>query len=167
MSSDNSRADGAQELRSRKRRPGRVYYWRRLRELERLAEWHRDSGVVLDDARWLPVVVHAIGRAKGELNIMGTYAVLKVEMAPAALIPVTLGTSDDLRVGQWAIAIGNPFGQFGRTLIAIGWLLFQRFKNDGSNRRWDIRSYRIRRGGRLLAMIAFCFGQRTDRSGSQ
>ena len=43
-------------------------------------------------------------------------AVLKVEVDPAVLAPVTLGSSGDLRVGQWAIAIGNPFGQFGRTL---------------------------------------------------
>lgn len=43
-------------------------------------------------------------------------AVLKVEVAAEQLLPVTLGSSHDLRVGQWAIAIGNPFGQFGRTL---------------------------------------------------
>lgn len=43
-------------------------------------------------------------------------AVLKVNVDPELLHPVTLGSSHDLRVGQWAIAIGNPFGQFGRTL---------------------------------------------------
>jgi S1-C subfamily serine protease len=43
-------------------------------------------------------------------------AVLKVSLPPAALEPVVLGQSDNLKVGQWAIAIGNPFGQFGRTL---------------------------------------------------
>jgi S1-C subfamily serine protease len=32
------------------------------------------------------------------------------------LVPVELGTSASLVVGQRAIAIGNPFGQFGRTL---------------------------------------------------
>jgi S1-C subfamily serine protease len=43
-------------------------------------------------------------------------AVLKVD-APAELLhPVELGESGTLRVGQRAIVIGNPFGQFSRTL---------------------------------------------------
>ncbi|MBV7330256.1 trypsin-like peptidase domain-containing protein, partial [Chloroflexi bacterium TSY] len=43
-------------------------------------------------------------------------AVLKVDAPPQLLVPVVLGTSHDLRVGQRAVAIGNPFGQFGHTL---------------------------------------------------
>jgi S1-C subfamily serine protease len=43
-------------------------------------------------------------------------AVLKVEAPPALLTPLELGTSANLKVGQRAIAIGNPFGQFGLTL---------------------------------------------------
>lgn len=43
-------------------------------------------------------------------------AVLKVEAPAEILTPVMLGTSAHLKVGQRAIAIGNPFGQFGRTL---------------------------------------------------
>jgi S1-C subfamily serine protease len=37
-------------------------------------------------------------------------AVLKVEPAGKPLLPVAVGTSDDLRVGQKVFAIGNPFG---------------------------------------------------------
>ena len=43
-------------------------------------------------------------------------AVIKVDAPPELLVPAPLGTSSNLRVGQRAIAIGNPFGQFGRTL---------------------------------------------------
>ena len=43
-------------------------------------------------------------------------AVLRVEAPADMLVPVELGTSASLVVGQRAIAIGNPFGQFGRTL---------------------------------------------------
>lgn len=37
-------------------------------------------------------------------------AVLKVEKLPPNLKPITLGSSQDLKVGQIAVAIGNPFG---------------------------------------------------------
>ncbi|HSA94743.1 MAG TPA: trypsin-like peptidase domain-containing protein [Acidobacteriota bacterium] len=37
-------------------------------------------------------------------------AVLKLNEAVAGLVPVTIGTSRDLQVGQKVIAIGNPFG---------------------------------------------------------
>ena len=43
-------------------------------------------------------------------------AVLKVDAPPGLLAPVELGQSDSLEVGQRAIVIGNPFGQFGGTL---------------------------------------------------
>ncbi len=36
-------------------------------------------------------------------------AVIRITDAPD-LSPVTLGNSDDLRVGEWVMAIGNPFG---------------------------------------------------------
>jgi len=42
-------------------------------------------------------------------------AVLKIDVAPEKLYPVELGSSANLRVGQRAIAIGNPFG-LDRTL---------------------------------------------------
>ncbi len=42
-------------------------------------------------------------------------AVLKIDAQPSLLIPITIGSSDDLKVGQNVLAIGNPFG-FERTL---------------------------------------------------
>ena len=43
-------------------------------------------------------------------------AVIKVDQLPPGAVPLPLGDSDKLEVGQRAIAIGNPFGQFERTL---------------------------------------------------
>ena len=42
-------------------------------------------------------------------------AVLKIAAEPSLLVPITIGSSDDLKVGQTVLAIGNPFG-FERTL---------------------------------------------------
>ena len=59
--------------------------------------------VRLSDDRKFPATI--VGRdPKTDL------AVLKIDV-PAGSLPVaTLGDSDSLRAGQWAIAIGNPFG---------------------------------------------------------
>ncbi len=43
-------------------------------------------------------------------------AVLKVNPVPDGVQPLEIGTSTDLHVGQTAIVIGNPFGQFERTM---------------------------------------------------
>ena len=37
-------------------------------------------------------------------------AVLKLDEKPAKLVPVSIGSSKDLQVGQYAFAIGSPFG---------------------------------------------------------
>ena len=42
-------------------------------------------------------------------------AVLRIDAEPSLLVPITIGSSEDLRVGQDVLAIGNPFG-FERTL---------------------------------------------------
>ncbi|MEZ6125089.1 MAG: trypsin-like peptidase domain-containing protein [Planctomycetaceae bacterium] len=42
-------------------------------------------------------------------------AVIRIDPGVETLHPITLGTSDDLEVGQTVLAIGNPFG-FGQTL---------------------------------------------------
>ncbi|MCS7221124.1 MAG: trypsin-like peptidase domain-containing protein [Anaerolineae bacterium] len=47
---------------------------------------------------------------------MNDLAVLRVNDVPPGVQPIELGDASKLRVGQRAIAIGNPFGQFERTL---------------------------------------------------
>jgi S1-C subfamily serine protease len=71
---------------------------------------------------------------EAEAEVVGTdpdtdLAVIKVDVPAAILHPVELGESDTLRVGQRAIAIGNPFG-FERTVTtgiisAVGRVLRQ------------------------------------------
>ncbi len=90
------------------------------------------SGFVLDRQGHILTNYHVIAEAErievnfGEdtvyparvvgLDRRNDIALIRVD-APAELLePVELGTSANLRVGQRAIAIGNPFGQFGRTL---------------------------------------------------
>lgn len=44
-------------------------------------------------------------------------ALLKIDPGRKPLVPVPFGSSDDARVGDWVLAIGNPFG-FGGTVTA-------------------------------------------------
>lgn len=90
------------------------------------------SGFVLDTEGHILTNYHVIENATQILvsfgdevqtsaTIVGTdegndLAVLQIDPTVTTLHPVTLGSSSDLQVGQWAIAIGNPFGQFDRTL---------------------------------------------------
>jgi len=46
-------------------------------------------------------------------------AVLKIDAPAGELFPIRLGTSDALRVGQKAYAVGNPFGLEGTLTIGI------------------------------------------------
>ncbi|MEO0074385.1 MAG: trypsin-like peptidase domain-containing protein, partial [candidate division WOR-3 bacterium] len=57
-----------------------------------------------DGARYTTPVVEIVGR-----DPVTDLAVLKVK-ADREFAAVQLGNSDSLRVGQWVIAIGNPFG---------------------------------------------------------
>lgn len=59
-----------------------------------------------------------------EAEVIGTddktdIAVLKVSTADMGLTDVTFGDSDTLRVGDWTLAIGNPFGLGGSVTAGI------------------------------------------------
>ncbi len=84
------------------------------------------SGVIIDKDGYILTNEHVVGRAdaievmlsdgrKFEGKVVGTdrrsdLAVIKID---ATDLPVAnLGNSDSVKTGQWAIAIGNPFGIF-------------------------------------------------------
>ena len=46
-------------------------------------------------------------------------AVLKVEAPPTELVPIPLGDSDSVRVGEQVVAIGNPFGLSGTMTVGV------------------------------------------------
>jgi S1-C subfamily serine protease len=99
---------------------------------EAIPEEGAGSGFVLDTEGHILTNFHVIKGAQqievtfldestGPAEVVGAdprndIAVLQVEQLPETAVPVELGTSANLQVGQRAIAIGNPFGQFGGTL---------------------------------------------------
>lgn len=92
------------------------------------------SGFVIDARGYILTNNHVIENAKeiwvtfadetqAEAKIVGTdgktdIAVIKVE-PQKALTPVKLGDSDKIRVGDWILAIGNPFGLGGSVTAGI------------------------------------------------
>lgn len=91
------------------------------------------SGFVLDEEGHILTNYHVIRQARSIEVTFGDETTLAAELVgadprndiavlqvidppPGLLLPVELGRSDQLQVGQRAIAIGNPFGQFGGTL---------------------------------------------------
>ena len=84
------------------------------------------SGFVWDRHGHIVTNYHVIRRASGyrvtlsdgrsyDAELVGVHpekdlAVLRIDAPPDTLIPVPLGRSNDLRVGQKVFAIGNPFG---------------------------------------------------------
>ena len=90
------------------------------------------SGVVVDKAGYILTNNHVVEKAtrvtvkfngdpaEYEAKVIGTdsatdVAVLKVERAN--LVPAKIGNSDGVQVGDWAVAIGSPFG-FQATVTA-------------------------------------------------
>src|SRR4051812_26750881 len=91
------------------------------------------SGFVWDDKGHIVTNNHVVEGAQKvqvqldagrtfDARVVGTapqydLAVVKLEKVPAGLKPIAIGTSKDLRIGQSAYAIGNPFG-LTRTLTS-------------------------------------------------
>ena len=80
--------------------------------------WDGDGHIVtnhhvIDNASFITVTLASgetyeaklVGQAEDE-----DLAVLRIEAPSDVLVPVAIGTSDDLRVGQRVLAIGNPYG---------------------------------------------------------
>ncbi|HEV8663340.1 MAG TPA: DegQ family serine endoprotease [Candidatus Methylomirabilis sp.] len=92
------------------------------RDLERRS---LGSGVIIDQQGFILTNNHVIERADEiqvtlsdkrtfKAKVVGTdpktdLAVIRIEKA-TGLTPARLGDSDRIRIGEWAIAIGNPFG---------------------------------------------------------
>jgi serine protease Do len=75
---------------------------------------------VIQDAEEITVVLHDESRLPAKVvgrDAKTDIAVLKVEPGALTLPAVKFGDSDAIRVGDWVIAIGNPFG-FGGTVTA-------------------------------------------------
>jgi len=66
---------------------------------------------VIDDADKITVTLPDGREFKGEVKGRDTRADLAIVKINAANLPVAeLGDSDNLKIGQWVVAIGNPFG---------------------------------------------------------
>jgi S1-C subfamily serine protease len=95
----------------------------------------RGSGFVLDSDGHIATNAHVINEAREirvtfndgyvadahrvGIDLFSDLAVIQVEVDAARLFPVTFADSDALRVGERAIAIGNPFGLASSMTVGI------------------------------------------------
>lgn len=78
---------------------------------------HVVSGALVTQVTF-PSGLIATGEVIGE-DANSDLAIVKVDVPEEKLVPLTLGNSNSLQVGQLAIAIGNPFGLTGTMTTGI------------------------------------------------
>ncbi len=105
------------------------------------------SGFIIDSNGYIITNHHVVEHAKSikitlndqrefEAKVVGSdkpsdLAVLKIE---ATMLPVVkLGNSDKLKVGEWVLAIGSPFGQQSSVAAGIISYMGRSLPTDGSN----------------------------------
>jgi len=103
--------------------------------LQPVPESGSGSGVIIDDNGNIVTNYHVIegarrlevtlwDQSKYEAQIIGAdpnndLAVIKIEAPQSVLVPIPLGTTERLQVGQKVLAIGNPFGLEGTLTTGI------------------------------------------------
>jgi S1-C subfamily serine protease len=77
---------------------------------------------VIDGARSIEIVFASGDREAAQLvgyDVDGDLAVLKVDVLPEGADPLPLASGDAIQVGQFVVAIGNPFGEQGSMSFGI------------------------------------------------
>jgi len=77
---------------------------------------------VVEDATELEVDFPSGYKARGSVigkDIDSDLAIIKVDIPEEFLFPLPLGNSDDLKIGQTVVAIGNPFNLSGTMTLGI------------------------------------------------
>jgi 2-alkenal reductase len=77
---------------------------------------------VVENGRQYEVVFANGERREAQLvgnDVDSDLAVIKIDDLPDGVQPLPLGSSDDLAVGQFVVAIGNPFGEQGSMSLGI------------------------------------------------
>lgn len=88
--------------------------------------------VVLSDKKEIPAKI--VGR-----DVKGDLAVLLLDNPPDDLKPVILGDSDKMEIGDWVVAIGNPYG-IGTT-VTSGIVSAWRDRDEGEDIVADTDTY--------------------------
>jgi 2-alkenal reductase len=77
---------------------------------------------VVEDATTLEVNFQSGIKVYGDVvgvDLDSDLAVIKVDVAPEDLVPLTIGDSSQVSVGQTVVAIGNPYGLSGTMTVGI------------------------------------------------